>query len=144
LRFDDDVVDDFPRELPTKINGTATNKSLFHKLNPFKKKFPDMLMKRHSLAIGHESDQQRHIARLQSGRASSISSSLSKSHFMQARPSLFAMPRYEEEQDLLETTSVADLIRAIEMFHTDSAVVGNSQENAPTTNSVSKQHELLY
>jgi hypothetical protein len=142
LRFDGDVVDDFPRELPTKINGTATNKSLFHKLNPFKKKFPDMLMKRHSLAVGNELDPQRHIsARLQrSGRASSISS-LSKSNFMQARPSLFVMPRYEEEQDLLETTSVADLIRAIEMFHTDSAVVGNSQENAPTTNNVSKQHE---
>lgn len=152
MRYDTDVVDDFPREFPTKMNGTATNKSLFRKLNPFKKKSTDMLMKRHSLAVGigsHDLESRRdsYIGRgRQNGRASI--SSLSKSYLTQPRPSLFATQELEEEQeDLLETTSVADLIRAIEIFHTDSAIAEKSLET-PTqmmsntmSATVTRQHE---
>lgn len=140
LRYDTgDVVDDFPKELPTKMNGTATNKSLFRRLNPFKKKLPDMLMKRHSVAVGvsDDLDSQAYIGRVLNGRASV--SSLSKNYFAQARPSLFAVPHLEEKEEFLETTTVADLIRAIEMFHTDNVIAENSHETPPST--FTKQHE---
>lgn len=140
LRYDADVVDDFPKELPTKMNGTATNKSLFRKLNPFKKKSPDLLMKRHSVAVGgNEMDSQAYIGRISNGRASV--SSLSRNYFAQARPSLFAVPQLEEEEEFLETTTVADLIRAIEMYHTDNVIAENSQETPPPTTTFIKQHE---
>jgi hypothetical protein len=123
LRYDSEAVgDDFPRETPV----TATNKSLLSKLNPFKRKIPN-LMKRHSLAPGQELDPQKYLRSTANGRASV--SSLSRNYLTQHRPSMFAMPCFEEEQDLLETTTIADLIRAIEQVHTDSAVSSNSQEN---------------
>lgn len=139
LRYDTDVVDDFPKEeLPTKMNAMATNKSLFRKLNPFKKKRPDMLMKRHSVAVGgNEIDPQAYIGRVSNGRASI--SSLSKNYFTQARPSLFAVPQLEEEEEFLETTTVADLIRAIELYHTDNVIAENSQETPQSI--IAKQHE---
>jgi hypothetical protein len=127
LRYDsDDVVDDFPSELPMmKLNGTATNKSLLRKLNPFKRK-------RHSLAPGQELDPQKYIEFNQNGRASI--SSLSKNYLNHAamhRPSLYSIKCYEqdEQQDLLEMTTVADLIRALEMFHTDNFVEKNNNNN---------------
>lgn len=126
LRYDTEaaVADDFPRDLPTKLNGTAsTNKSLFSKLNPFKRKIPHEvnLMKRHSIAPGQVLDPQKYLRNTMNGRASV--SSLSKNYLTEnqnRRPSMF--PSCEEEQDLLETTTVADLIRAIEMVHTDNAM----------------------
>lgn len=123
LRYDSEaVVDDFPRDVPT----TAANKSLLSKLNPFKRKIPN-LMKRHSLAPGQELDPQKYLRSTQNGRASV--SSLSRNYLTQHRPSMFALPCFEEEQDLLETTTIADLIRAIEQVHTDNAVTSTSQEN---------------
>jgi hypothetical protein len=117
LRYDSDVVDDFPREFPHTANGTATNKSMLRKLNPFKRKIPEMMMKRHSLAPGQELGiSQRYLDRRES------MGSVSKNYLNHARASIFSMPCYEEEQSLLETTSVADLIRAIEMLHIDSVV----------------------
>lgn len=126
LRYDTEaaVPDDFPRDLPTKLNGTASsNKSLFSKLNPFKRKIPHEvnLMKRHSIAPGQVLDPQKYLRNTMNGRASV--SSLSKNYLTEnqnRRPSMF--PSCEEEQDLLETTTVADLIRAIEMVHTDNVM----------------------
>lgn len=86
------------------------------------------MMKRHSLAVGHELNAQKYIGQIQNGRASI--SSLSKSYISHTRPSLFTVPCYEEEQSLLETTSVADLIRALELFHTDSVNAQNSLETS--------------
>lgn len=129
LRYEPEAVaDDFPGELPTKLDGTATNKSLLSKLNPFKRKIPNM-MKRHSLAPGLELDPQKYIRSTQAGRASV--SSLSRNYLTQnRRPSMFARPSGDEQQDLLETTTVADLIRAIEMVHTDNAVGSSGLEEA--------------
>lgn len=122
LRYDSEaVVDDFPRDAPT----TTANKSLLSKLNPFKRKIPN-LMKRHSLAPGQELDPQKYLRSTQNGRESV--SSLSRNYLTQHRQSMFALPGFEEEQDLLETTTIADLIRAIEQVHTESAT-SNSQEN---------------
>lgn len=126
LRYDSESVaaDDFPRELPTKPDATATNKSLLSKLNPFKRKMPNM-MKRHSLYPGQELDPQSYLRSTQNGRASV--SSLSKNYLSQHRPSMFAMPCMDEEQDLLETTTIADLIRAIEQVHTDNVSSGSQE-----------------
>lgn len=55
-------------------------------------------------------------------------SSLSKNYLTQRRPSMFPVPAFQEEQDLLETTTIADLIRAIEQVHTDDVVLSTSQE----------------
>lgn len=122
LRYDSEAVaDDFPRDEPT----TVANKSLLSKLNPFKRKIPN-LMKRHSLAPGQELDPQKYLSSTQNGRGSV--SSLSRNYLTQQRQSMYAMPCFEEEQDLLETTTIADLIRAIEQVHADSAM-SNSQEN---------------
>jgi hypothetical protein len=84
------------------------------------------MMKRHSLAPGQELDPQKYLRSTQNGRASV--SSLSRNYLTQHRPSMFTLPCFEEEKDLLETTTIADLIRAIEQVHTDS-VTSNSQEN---------------
>jgi len=134
LRYDSEapppsVADDFPRDLPTKLNGTATNKSLLYKLNPF-----NASKKRHSLAPGHELDPQRYLRSTQYGRAS-ISSFSSRNNFNQQqqtpahRQSIFSMPCCEEEENLLETTTIADLIRALESAHTDNVINSNSQDS---------------
>lgn len=125
LRYDSEtVVDEFSMDLPAKPN-EATNKNILSKLNPFKIKLPNM-MKRHSLAPGSEMDPQKYIRSTQMGRSSV--SSLSKNYLSQHRPSMFTMPGFQEEQDLLETTTIADLIRAIEQVHTDDVVLSSSQE----------------
>lgn len=99
------------------------------------------MMKRHSLAVGHELNAQKYLGQIQNGRSSV--SSLSKSYLSHPRPSLFNVPCYEEEQNLLETTSVADLIRALEMFHTDSVKAQNSLENNPRIMQQQKKSETV-
>lgn len=101
-------------------------------------------MKRHSLAAGHELNAQKYLGQIQSGRASV--SSLSKSYLSHARPSLYTVPCHEEEQNLLETTSVADLIRALEIFHTDNVKAQNLQQQnkAETTPRKSSLLTLLH
>ena len=134
LRYDSETVDDFPGDLPLKPDAEATNKSLLSKLNPFKKRSQPLpsMMKRHSLAPGQELDPQRYLRNTQNGRASV--SSLSKNYLTQRRPSMFTLPCFEEEQDLLETTTIADLIRALEQVHTESAVTSTSQESLKSKN----------
>lgn len=126
LRYDSDAAaDDFPQVFTAKPNGTATNKSLLSKLNPFKRKASSH-MKRHSLAPGQELDPQKYFRSTQNGRESV--SSLSKNYLTQRRPSRFSVPCAEEEQNLLETTTIADLIRAIEMAHADNVETENVQD----------------
>lgn len=138
LRYDSESGIDFPSELPTKMNATATNKTFLSKLNPFKRKISTQ-MKRHSLAPGQELDPQKYLSSTRNGRSSI--NSLAKSYLTQTatgRPSLFSMPCYEEEQSLLETTTIADLIRALEMVHTDANTTTSSQETLQ-----SKKHRKL-
>lgn len=126
MRYDAEaVVDEYSQDLPMKSNETIANKNLLSKLNPFHFKLPNM-MKRHSLAPGTEMDPHQYIRSTQKGRDSV--NSLSKNYLTQHRPSMFAMPGFQEEKDLLETTTIADLIRAIEQVHTDEVVLSASQE----------------
>ena len=81
-------------------------------------------MKRHSVAC---TNAHKYINQTQNGRTSVRS--LPKSYLSHARPSLHTPLSYEEEQNLLETTSVADLIRALEKFHSDSVKGPNSVRN---------------
>lgn len=136
LRYDPETVGtDFPGDLPAKPD-EETNKSMLSKLNPFKgRKIPSQ-MKRHSIAPGSEFDPEKYLAKTRDGRASV--SSLSKNYLSQHRPSMFALPGLSEEKDLLETTTIADLIRAIEEVHTDSAI----QENPLETAKGGKQRKL--
>lgn len=135
LRYDPETVgDDFPSDLPAKPD-EETNNSLLSKLNPFKRKVPSQ-MKRHSIAPGSEFDPEKYLSKTRDGRASVTS--LSKNYLSQHRPSMFALPGLSEEKDLLETTTIADLIRAIEEVHTDSAI----QENAADPTKGGKQRKL--
>lgn len=136
LRYDSDTVaDDFPRDASTKLDGAAANKSLLSKLNPFKRRIPNQ-MKRHSIAPGQGFDPQQYLRNTQNGRASV--SSLSKNYLSHHRPSTFALPGFEEEQDLLESTTIADLIRAIESVHTENVAESESQD----TSNGKKQRKL--
>lgn len=120
LRYGSETTVDFPRDdVPsTKSTASAASKSLLYKLNPFKRKIPQQ-MKRHSIAPGQDLDPQNYFRKTQNGRASA--GSLSKNYLMNQhrRQSVFIVPCVEEENDLLEHTTIADLIRAIEMVHTD-------------------------
>jgi hypothetical protein len=129
------AVDDFSREFSTDNNvgggedpmATITNKSLLSKLNPFKRKSTSTFAKRHSLAPGTELDPQKYFRNTMNGRASiSGFSNNNRNYLTQHRPSLFTQPCYEEEQDVLENTTIADLIRAIEKAHAENVV---SSEN---------------
>lgn len=44
-----------------------------------------------------------------------------------SKSNIFTIPCYEEEQDLLETTTMADVIRAIEMLNIDKVTTENPQ-----------------
>lgn len=126
--------DDFSRERSDQMDdfdntATVTSRSVLSKLNPFKRKQsqqPQMfekppLRKRHSLAPGTEMDPSKYLQNTMSGRASL--SGLSSSRHNLRRPSLFMQQTcLEEEQDVLENTTIADLIRAIESAHTENVV----------------------
>ncbi|CRK98020.1 CLUMA_CG011389, isoform A, partial [Clunio marinus] len=144
LRYDSEAnADDFPREVIDKDYVTATSNSVLSKLNPFKKKMSQQ-MKRHSLAPGSELDPSKYFRRTHDGRASV--SSLSKNYLSHHRPSLFAMPCMEEEGDLLETTTIADLIRAIEQVHSehvDTSLSFEATRNDSSKKNVIQPHQSL-
>lgn len=133
--------DDFSRDQSDRMEefdnmATITSKSMLSKLNPFKRKQQPQsvcerppLRKRHSLAPGTEMDPQQYLRNTMSGRASL--SGLSSSRNFIHRPSLFQQPSstVEEEQDVLENTTIADLIRAIEMAHTENVVSSDAFGN---------------
>lgn len=132
LRYDPETLaDNFSREFLAETNATATNKSLLSKLNPFKRKMPHE-MKRHSIAPGSELDPQKYLCNTQLSRSSV--SSLSRSYFSHHRPSMFAMPCMEEEQNLLETVTIADLIRAIEQVNADNVMRSELVPESGTAN----------
>lgn len=91
---------------------TTTNNGLLHKLNPFKK--------RNSL-IEQELDAQKYLEATSRGRESRMS--LPKQYITSTkngRPSVYSLSPHREEQeaDILETTTIADLIRCLEIVHT--------------------------
>lgn len=91
---------------------TTTNYGLLHKLNPFKK--------RNSLT-DQDYDPQKYLEATSRGRESRIS--LPKQYISSTkngRPSIYSLSPHREEQeaDILETTTIADLIRCLEIVHT--------------------------
>lgn len=119
LRYDSESNVDFPQELPTKMNATATNKSFFNKLNPFRRKLSSIDMKRHSLG-GQELDPQGYLGSNLKGKSHYVTPPQSyMSKTVSGRNSMYSLPCHEEETDLLENTTIADLIRALEFVHTE-------------------------
>jgi hypothetical protein len=116
-----------------EVRATATNRSFLSKLNPFKKN-KSLLhndMKRHSLA-GQELYPQTYLGPDEKYENTLNGTKNYKKQTTHGRPSLFAMPTYETEnnhQDVLENITVADLIRALEVLHTKSETSETSLES---------------
>jgi hypothetical protein len=124
LRYDSESNVDFPQEIPTKMNATATNKSFFNKLNPFRRKLSSFDMKRHSLG-GQELDPQGYLGSNLKGKSHYVTPPQSyMSKTMSGRNSMYSLPmnNADEETNLLETTTIADLIRALEFVHTEANI----------------------
>lgn len=91
----------------------TTNKGLLNKINPFKKTFGRPIP---------EPEQQRYLERTARGRESKVS--LTKQKYLSAtargRSSVFSILSTTDEKnnDVLENTTIADLIRALEVVHT--------------------------
>lgn len=91
----------------------TADKGLINKLNPFKKTFGRPIL---------GSEQQRYLERTARGRESKVS--LSKQKYLSAtargRASVFSILSTTDEKnnDVLENTTIADLIRALEVVHT--------------------------
>lgn len=111
---------------------------MLSKLNPFKRKIPDM-MKRHSIAPGQDLYPKKYLEHIQNGRASLSGLSRNYANESSTKSGVLAtMPYYEEEQNLLENTSIADLIRAIGLYHVDNL----TQEAATTMEMNTKQRKM--
>lgn len=99
--------------MPTNDDSMPANKGLINKMNPFKKTFGKPI-------LGPE--QQRYLERTARGRESKIS--LTKQRYLSAtargRASVFSILSTTDEKnnDVLENTTIADLIRALEVVHT--------------------------
>lgn len=133
LRYNSESVIDFPQEMPSK----ATNKSFFNKLNPFKRKMSSNTdLKRHSLG-GQELDPQSYFK--EKSRTNSFVTPPNSyiSQTMSGRNSVLSL-QSPEENDLLETTTIADLIRALEYVHTEA----NTSKASSSSNDVLKPKEM--
>lgn len=98
------------------------NSSILSKINPFKKRVMNSHAKRHSLT-GQEFDSQRYLERTARGRESKVSMFTPKQYLQataRGRQSAFSiLPSARDvKPDVLETTTIADLIRALEVVHT--------------------------
>lgn len=109
--------------IPDQQVGETTSDTILSKINPFKKRVLDNTTdKRHSLT-GQEFDAQRYLERTARGRESKASVFTPKQYLQataRGRQSAFSIlsTARDDQQDVLETTTIADLIRAIEVVHT--------------------------
>lgn len=115
----------FDPPIPTisipKSNGNipeSINHTLLNKLNPFKRH--SIIPKRNSISV-HELEAQKYLERTARGRESRIS--LPKQYLSttaRGRQSVFSILSTTDEtnNDVLERTTIADLIRALEVVHT--------------------------
>lgn len=116
-------------QVPTE----ARNRSFISKINPFKARVLGQNGKRHSVAVGATQDPnpQLYLERTSRGRESRIS--LPRQYLAataRGRNSVFSIleqPQNADNSDLLEKTTIADLIRALEVIHTKANI---STENS--------------
>lgn len=97
----------------------TVNHTLLHRINPFKK-HSTIAAKRNSISV-HELEAQKYLERTSRGRESRIS--LPKQYLSttaHGRASVFSILSTTDEanNDVLERTTIADLIRALEVVHT--------------------------
>lgn len=120
-------------ELPPKPNMSpvAPNKSIFNKFNMFKRRMSSTPTK--DLEEGHDKDLQKYLNNSMKGRQSVNPVNNSAKQYLKntvgGRKSMFNM-EVHEDQNLLENTTIADLIRALEMMHTEANTgIFSSQES---------------
>lgn len=105
------------------VAAATTTETRLNKLNPFKKRLQDTNNdKRHSMA-GPEFEAQRYLDRTARGRESKVSMCTPKQYLQataRGRQSAFSILTSQRDvhPDVLETTTIADLIRALEVVHT--------------------------
>lgn len=134
LRYDSETGVNFPSELPPKPNMSPVppNKSIFNTFNMFKRRMSSTPTK--DLEDGQDNkDIQKYLKGSMKGRQSvnPVNSSAKQylKNTMGGRKSMFNMAVHED-QNLLETTTIADLIRALEMMHTEAnSGFSSSQES---------------
>lgn len=105
-------------QVPTE----ARNRSFISKINPFKARVLGQDGKRHSVAISPDTNPQIYLENTSRGRESRIS--LPRQYLAasaRGRNSVFSIleqPLNADNTELLEKTTIADLIRALEVVHT--------------------------
>ncbi|XP_037038523.1 open rectifier potassium channel protein 1-like [Bradysia coprophila] len=115
-------------QVPTE----ARNRSFISKINPFKARVMGQNGKRHSVAVGATQDPnpQIYLERTSRGRESRIS--LPRQYLAataRGRNSVFSIleqPQNADNSELLEKTTIADLIRALEVIHTKANITTES------------------
>lgn len=115
-------------QVPTE----ARNRSFISKINPFKARVLGPNGKRHSVAVGASQDPnpQIYLERTSRGRESRIS--LPRQYLAasaRGRSSVFSIleqPQNADNSELLEKTTIADLIRALEVMHTKANITGEN------------------
>lgn len=97
----------------------SDNKSFLKRLKPFKKHLSeDFIRRKKSSTTTPDVEAQNYLAARPNQRGSMFEARR-PSLFDYRRPSLFSVPSNEEiDQQVLETTTIADLIRALEVMHT--------------------------
>lgn len=124
------VCEHFPHELEINSKENTTKKSLLQKLNIFKKK--NSVTRRDSNYQFQYEQQQKYCQECSQKERFDNRDDMSSSH-RYSKSNIFTVPCYEEqEQDLLETTTMADVIRAIEMLNIDKVTAEESQGKSIT------------
>ncbi|XP_055545751.1 open rectifier potassium channel protein 1 isoform X2 [Wyeomyia smithii] len=100
---------------------STTNRTLLQRLNPFRKRSTASEKKNSIFDIeAPRPAVENYLAKTATGRASMFN--YPQQHYLSntatGRRSLFALPTHEEQQ-ILETTTIGDLIRALEIMHTN-------------------------
>ncbi len=122
-------IPDYTLQVPTE----ARNRSFISKINPFKARVMGQNGKRHSVAVGASQDPnpQIYLENTSRGRESRIS--LPRQYLAasaRGRQSVFSIleqPQNSDNSELLEKTTIADLIRALEVIHTKANVSSENQ-----------------
>ncbi|XP_041764072.1 open rectifier potassium channel protein 1 [Anopheles merus] len=122
VNFDSSLTINMP---PTgrESKASAVNRSVLQRLNPFRKRSKQLAPADIETAPGLES----YLAATGKGRRSMFN--LPTSSYLSAtsrgRGSILSMPPQDEH--LLETTTIGDLLRALELMHTDTVTAGAGQ-----------------
>lgn len=115
----------FPHDLEINLKENVGKKSLLQKFNIFKKRNSDA--RKYSIQYPNNSLHYEHKNSQEFSQKERINNMDDMSSKRYSKSNIFTIPCYEEEQDLLETTTMADVIRAIEMLHVDKVTTENSQ-----------------